>query len=209
MEPEKLLFAPTHEWVALDEDLEQATIGISAFALEQLTDLVYIELPEVGKQVTAGESFGEIESVKAVSDLYSPVTGEVTEVNSGIVDALETFSSDPYGQGWIAKIKIHDKSTLDGLLDFAAYEKQCAEEGLATTGESGIESCVVDCHSSDQFHQAVKTKKCHTTLTRPRIFGPCLMRSELIPSTSYLLKFQSRCSSSGTLMYRRQGVSSN
>lgn len=129
MEPENLLFATTHEWVAVDDDRETATIGISAFALEQLTDLVYIELPEVGQPLTAGDSFGEIESVKAVSDLYSPVTGEVTEVNSGIVDALETFSVDPYGAGWIVKVKIHDKSTLDELLDFAAYQKQCAEEG--------------------------------------------------------------------------------
>ena len=77
MDPQKLHFAPTHEWIALDEDGETGTIGISAFAIEQLTDLVYIELPEVGAPVTAGESFGEIESVKAVSDLYSPVTGEI------------------------------------------------------------------------------------------------------------------------------------
>ena len=129
MEPEKLLYAPTHEWICVDEDNDTGTIGISAFAVEQLTDLVYIELPAVGTPVTAGESFGEIESVKAVSDLYSPITGEVIEVNSGLADALETFSSDPYGKGWIAKVKIHDKSTLNNLLDHAAYQKQCAEEG--------------------------------------------------------------------------------
>ena len=76
-------------------------ISYRCFALEQLTDLVYIELPEVGKPLTAGDSFGEIESVKAVSDLYSPVTGEITEVNSGLVDSLETFSTDPFGKGWI------------------------------------------------------------------------------------------------------------
>ena len=128
MDPSKLRFAPTHEWIALDDDMETGIIGISAFAIEQLTDLVYIEMPEVGKPVTAGESFGEIESVKAVSDLYSPVTGEVTEVNTDLADALEIFNSDPYGKGWIAKVRIDDKSTLEKLMDFDAYQKQCAEE---------------------------------------------------------------------------------
>ena len=129
VDPAKLLYAPTHEWVHVDEANDVATVGISAFAVEQLTDLVYIELPESGAQVTAGESFGEIESVKAVSDLYSPVTGEITEVNTALADSLEIFSSDPYGAGWIIKVKIHDKSSLTNLLDHAAYDKQCAEEG--------------------------------------------------------------------------------
>lgn len=127
--PDKLLYAPTHEWLRVDEDGETATVGISAFAVEQLTDLVYIELPEVGKPVVAGESFGEIESVKAVSDLYSPVTGEIIEVNNDLVDSLETFSTDPFGKGWIMKVKIGDKSTLGNLMELSAYEKQCAEEG--------------------------------------------------------------------------------
>ena len=129
MAQDKLLYAPTHEWVLLSEDGENATIGISAFAVEQLTDLVYIELPEVGMPVTAGESFGEIESVKAVSDLYSPVTGEITAVNTDLVDSLETFSTDPFGKGWIIKVRIDDKSTLQNLLDLSSYEKQWAEEG--------------------------------------------------------------------------------
>ena len=129
MEPEKLQFAATHEWIHVDDGGDTGTIGISAFAVEQLTDLVYIELPEVGSHLTAGESFGEIESVKAVSDLYSPITGEVVEVNTNLVDNLEAFSTDPYGAGWIAKVKIVDKSTLLNLLDFDAYQKQCAEEG--------------------------------------------------------------------------------
>ena len=105
MKPETLSFAKTHEWVAYSDQNGQriATIGISAFAVEQLTDLVYIDLPQVGQAVTAGESFGEIESVKAVSDLYSPVTGEVVEVNSALSDNLELFSDDPYGRGWIAR----------------------------------------------------------------------------------------------------------
>ncbi len=101
MNPEELRFATTHEWVKIEQTASEktATVGISAFAVEQLTDLVYIDLPEVGRQVKFGESFGEIESVKAVSDLYSPVTGEIIEVNSDLSDSLETFSSDPYGAG--------------------------------------------------------------------------------------------------------------
>lgn len=131
MKPEDLLYAKTHEWVALEEVDGQkiATVGISAFAIEQLTDLVYIELPNVGDQVKAGESFGEIESVKAVSDLYSPVTGEIIEVNTAIADSLETFSSDPYGGGWIIKVKITDESSLEDLMPYEEYSKQCAEEG--------------------------------------------------------------------------------
>lgn len=129
MEPEKLYYAKTHEWISLDEGEDSGTVGISAFAVEQLTDLVYIELPKVGAHVTAGESFGEIESVKAVSDLYSPVTGEIIDVNTSLVDSLETFSTDPYGEGWIMKVKIGDKSTLKNLMDHPAYERQCAEEG--------------------------------------------------------------------------------
>lgn len=126
MAPEELRYAKTHEWVAVDGDT--ATVGISAFAVEQLTDIVHMELPEAPKSVTAGEAFGEIESVKAVSDLYSPVTGEIIEVNSGLADQLEQLNEDPYGAGWIAKIRVTDPGSLDSLLDHAAYEKQCADE---------------------------------------------------------------------------------
>ena len=131
MKPEELLYAKTHEWVNLVQDggAKVATVGISAFAIETLTDLVYIELPEVGRQVTAGEPFGEIESVKAVSDLYSPVTGEVTAVNSELADRLETLSDDAYEGGWMIKVRISDESSLKDLMDHAAYQKQCAEEG--------------------------------------------------------------------------------
>lgn len=131
MKPEDLLYAETHEWVHVEEQGGQkiATVGISAFAVEQLTDLVYMELPEVGAEVSAGGEFGEVESVKAVSPLYSPVDGEVTEVNSSLPDALETLNNDPYGAGWIVKVRITDESGLSKLMDHAAYQKQCAEEG--------------------------------------------------------------------------------
>ncbi len=132
MQPQELLFATTHEWVHVDRDgagQKIATIGISHFAIETLTDLVYLELPEVGRHVKAGEAFGVIESVKAVSDLYSPVTGEIVDINGALVDRLDRFHEDPYGEAWIAKIKITDEAGLSDLLDYQTYQQQCAEEG--------------------------------------------------------------------------------
>ncbi len=128
--PEELLYAKTHEWVAISDTDggKTATIGISAFAIELLTDLVFLELPEVGRTVTAGESIGEIESVKAVSDVYSPVDGEIIETNTELPDALEKLTEDPYGAGWFVKVRINDESSLARLLDHAAYQQQCAEE---------------------------------------------------------------------------------
>ena len=124
-----LLFAPSHEWADIAEVAGDkiATIGISAFALEQLNDLVYMDLPEVGRVVSAGDEFGEVESVKAVSPLYSPVSGEVIEVHSELPDNLEKLNEDPYQFGWIVKIRLSDDSGIDALMDFAAYQKQCAE----------------------------------------------------------------------------------
>jgi glycine cleavage system H protein len=128
--PDQLLFAKTHEWVAIENDGLQkiATMGLSAFAVDALTDLVFIELPKIGRQVRAEESICEVESVKAVSDVYAPVAGEVIAVNESLPDRLETLSSDPYGEGWIAKIRISDEAGLANLLDHAAYQRQCAEE---------------------------------------------------------------------------------
>jgi glycine cleavage system H protein len=130
VKPENLLFAKTHEWVAVTNDGGQkiATVGLSAFAVEALTDLVFIELPKVGRQVKAEESFCEVESVKAVSDVYAPVAGEVIAANDALADNLELLSNDPYGEGWIARIKIADEAGLAKLMDHAAYQKQCAEE---------------------------------------------------------------------------------
>jgi glycine cleavage system H protein len=131
VKPEELLYAKTHEWAHVGpgaQDGKVATVGISAFAVEALTDLVYMQLPAVGAKVKAGESFGEIESVKAVSDLYSPVDGEVVEVNTALPNKLETLNTDPYGGGWLVKIKLADEAGLKNLLDYAAYQKMCAEE---------------------------------------------------------------------------------
>ena len=131
MTPDQLLFAKTHEWVhvASEGGAKVATVGISSFAVEALTDLVFLGLPDVGRKLAAGEVFGEVESVKAVSDLYTPVTGEVIAVNGDLANHLEWLGQDPYGRGWLVKIRIADESGLKQLLDHAAYERQCAEEG--------------------------------------------------------------------------------
>ena len=126
VKPENLLFAKTHEWVAVAMRMQArrlAPSGLSAFAVEALTDLVFIELPKVGRQVKAQESFCEVESVKAVSDVYAPVAGEVIAVNEKLPDNLEMLSRDPYGEGWIARIKITDESALKNLMDYAAYQE--------------------------------------------------------------------------------------
>ena len=129
--PKDLLYSKTHEWTRVEADPaggKIAVVGLTAFALELLTDLVHVELPPVGKQLKAGEPFGEIESVKAVSDLYSPVDGQVAAVNTAIADHLDHLADDPYQAGWFIKIKIASEAGLAALLDEAAYKKQCEEE---------------------------------------------------------------------------------
>lgn len=126
MDVANLKYAKSHEWVRVEGDV--ATVGITDFAVKQLTDLVYIDLPNVGRTVQAGETFGEVESVKAVSDLYAPVTGEVVESNQGLADDLDALSQDPFGRGWMVKLRIADPAGLDQLMDRAAYEQHCASE---------------------------------------------------------------------------------
>lgn len=120
-------YAPSHEWIRLEDD-GTATVGISAYAVEALTDLVFMQLPEVGRRVKAGESFGEIESVKAVSDMYAPVAGEVVAVNTELPQRLESLGEDPYEAGWIARIKPDDPADLESLLDQAAYDTLLAKQ---------------------------------------------------------------------------------
>ena len=114
-------YAKSHEWARREDD-GSVTVGVSAYAVEALTDLVFMQLPEVGAMVEAGESFGEIESVKAVSDLYAPVSGEVVAVNAELPGRLETLGEDPYGSGWIIRIQPADVGQLETLLDQAAYD---------------------------------------------------------------------------------------
>jgi glycine cleavage system H protein len=122
MFPKECKYAETHEWARPEKDI--VTVGISSFAVEQLGDIVYLELPKVGAKVQKGSSLGMVESVKATSDLYTPVSGEVTEVNNDISNNLEAFKSDPYGAAWLVKIKASDKKELDSLMDAETYEKQ-------------------------------------------------------------------------------------
>jgi glycine cleavage system H protein len=118
-------YAPSHEWIRLEDE---ATVGISAYAVEALTDLVFMQLPEVGRRVKAGESFGEIESVKAVSDMYAPVAGEVVAVNAELPQRLESLGQDPYEAGWIARIKPDNPADIESLLDQAAYDALLAKQ---------------------------------------------------------------------------------
>src|SRR6516165_9139513 len=126
MDPKDLRYSATHEWAQLEGGV--CTLGISKFAVEQLTDVVYIELPDVGDHVFAGESFREIESVKAVSDLYSPVDGEVVAINEELLDDPTIITADPYGKGWMLKIKVDPGTTLDKQMTLPQYEKQIAQQ---------------------------------------------------------------------------------
>jgi glycine cleavage system H protein len=126
MDPKTLLFSPTHEWVGLDGST--ATLGISKFAVDQLTDLIMIDLPAVGTTITAGKTFGEVESVKAVSDLYAPIGGEVIAVNEDVTRDVQLLADDPYGKGWLIKVKVSAPPKPGELLDHAAYERKIAEE---------------------------------------------------------------------------------
>lgn len=126
MDPKTLRFTPTHEWVSLAGDI--ATVGISRFAVDQLTDLIVIDLPKVGTKLTAGKSFGEVESVKAVSDLYAPIGGEVVEVNPEVAGNVQLLAEDPYGKGWLIKLRVDDPAAVNSLMVHDAYEKKVAEE---------------------------------------------------------------------------------
>lgn len=122
----ELRFARTHEWVRLEGDV--ATVGISDFAVKELTDLVYIELPSAGRDVVVGDSFGEVESVKAVSDLYAPVAGTVLEVNSDLPGNLQWLSDDAFGKGWVAKIRVKNPADVNQLMSAGDYAKFCESE---------------------------------------------------------------------------------
>jgi glycine cleavage system H protein len=124
--PSELKFLSTHEWVMVEDDI--AIIGVSDHAQELLGDLVYVELPEVGTTVAAGDSVGVIESVKAASDTYAPISGEVIEINEDLEDAPERINVDPYGDGWMYKLAIEDPEELETLLDAAAYSDSIVDD---------------------------------------------------------------------------------
>ena len=125
--PANLRYAESHEWV-LDNGDGSVTIGITDHAQEALGDVVFVELPEVGKTLAVGDEFGVIESVKAASDLYAPIAGEVIEVNEALEDAPETINEAPYADGWIMKVRLDDAAALESLLDADAYQAVAADE---------------------------------------------------------------------------------
>jgi len=125
--PVDLRYTREHEWAKLEG--ERARIGITAFAQEQLGDVVFVELPKVGSQVSATKTFGVVESVKAVSDLFAPVSGEVVEANAELLKRPEAVNSDPYGQGWMIIVKLADPREIDGLLSASDYEQLIAGAG--------------------------------------------------------------------------------
>ena len=124
--PEELKYTEEHEWVMVEEDL--AIIGITDFAQDSLGDVVFVELPEEGTEVVAGKAFGVVESVKAVSDIYAPVSGTVEEVNDELPDSPEMINTSPYEDGWMIKIRMTDTTEVDDLMDAEAYQAYIAEE---------------------------------------------------------------------------------
>jgi glycine cleavage system H protein len=119
--PDDLKYHPEHDWARIEGDT--GTFGITWFAQDQLGEVVFFDPPEVGDTITAGESYSEVESVKAVSDVIAPMSGEVTEVNAALSDSPELVNDDPYGQGWLVRVKLSDPSQADELLDAAAYRQ--------------------------------------------------------------------------------------
>ena len=127
MVPKNLRFAESHEWASVEGDI--CTVGITQFAVEQLTDVVFVELTKIGKKVAVKDAFGQIESVKSVNDLYAPVAGEITARNEALEKDPTLVSGDPYGKGWMVKIKMTAKADYDKLLTADQYEKQIATQG--------------------------------------------------------------------------------
>lgn len=124
--PEELKYTEEHEWVKIEGDI--AIVGITDFAQNELSDIVYVELPEVGKNIKKGDVIATVEAVKTVADVYSPVSGEIIEVNEKLKDEPSIINNDPYGEGWIAKVKMENPEEINALLDHAAYKKLVEEE---------------------------------------------------------------------------------
>ncbi len=123
MRPEGILFSKSHEWVLIEKDI--ATTGISDFAVKQLSDLVFVDLPEITDLLEQGQPYAEVESVKAVSDIYAPLSGEVIAINEDIGDNLDLIGKDPFGKGWFVKFRLSHPGEVENLLDSAGYDKVC------------------------------------------------------------------------------------
>jgi glycine cleavage system H protein len=120
--PEELRYTEEHEWVATRGEDTLVRIGITEYAQDQLGDVVFVDLPEVGRHVGGGDVFGEVESTKSVSELFAPVDGEIVSVNNAVADSPELINSDPYGEGWLIEIRLDDPSALEALLEAEAYD---------------------------------------------------------------------------------------
>tara|TARA_A100000164_G_scaffold372817_1_gene402666 strand:- start:345 stop:719 length:375 start_codon:yes stop_codon:yes gene_type:complete len=121
MDPENLKYTKDHEWINIDEDY--ALVGITNFAQKELGDIVFVEIESLNQEINSGEVFGSVEAVKTVSDLFMPITGKIVEINKKVVDNPELVNSDPYGEGWMIKIKILDLNEVENLLDLKSYEE--------------------------------------------------------------------------------------
>jgi glycine cleavage system H protein len=126
MYPTDLRYTKEHEWIRLQDGV--GTVGITDYAQHELGDVVYVELPKVGARLEAGKTLGTVESVKAVSEIYCPVSGQVTEVNDALNQTPEVINNDPHGQGWLIKLKVDDAAAISGLMDAAAYQQFISEE---------------------------------------------------------------------------------
>jgi glycine cleavage system H protein len=124
--PDNLQYTKDHEWVKIEGTT--GTVGISAFAQEALGDIVYVELPKVGEKFSQGDPFGSVESVKSVNEIFVPVSGEVTEINEALADSPEQVNEDPYGKGWMIRLKVSDPSDVDSLLSSSEYEDFVSEQ---------------------------------------------------------------------------------
>lgn len=124
--PAGLKYSKEHEWVATEESI--ATVGITDFAQDRLGEIVYVELPSVGEKISKDDTFGVVESVKAVSDIYAPISGTVVEINQELPESPEIINEDPYGDGWLIKVKLNDALELDDLLDHEEYEELVERE---------------------------------------------------------------------------------
>ena len=125
--PKELRYTDQHEWVRVERDV--ATVGITDYAQHELGDVVFVELPKEGTKITSGKSFGTVESVKAVSEIYAPVSGEVVEINEDLHNTPEKINSDPHGTAWLIKVRLANPAEVNSLMDAAAYEKFIAEKG--------------------------------------------------------------------------------
>jgi len=121
MDPNNLKYTKDHEWISIDGDY--AFVGITNFAQKELGDIVFVEIESLDQEIKSGEVFGSVEAVKTVSDLFMPITGEIIEINQNIIDNPELINSDPYGEGWMIKIKILDSNEIEDLLDLKSYEE--------------------------------------------------------------------------------------